>query len=86
MNYLIASRYFLSAVLNEHLQAVATLPYFMMALQAEDTERKKVQAESLSSLFKAAASMAAFSLLNDSAFPLELTVGGAFLLGILINR
>lgn len=30
--------------------------------------------------------MAAFSLLNDPAFPLELIVGGAFILGIVINR
>ena len=39
MNYSIASRYFLSTIVNENLQAVVTLPYFMMALQAEKTER-----------------------------------------------
>jgi hypothetical protein len=44
MNYLVASRYFLSVKINEHLQALATLPYFMMALQAEHAERNKVQA------------------------------------------
>jgi hypothetical protein len=86
MNYLIGSRYFLSSTLPASLLGLATLPYFMMALQAERKERDRINAGTYSNFFMTCISMAGFSLLNDSSFPLELLLGGVFIVGIIFNR
>lgn len=57
-----------------------------MAIDAEKRERDAMQANTFTSLFKTCANLAAYSLLNDEHFELELLLGGIFIFGLVINR
>lgn len=92
INYLIAMRHLLHSQLHSpSLITMAKLPleyipYFLMALDAEKREREAMQAQTYKSLFKTCAYLAAYSLLNDSQFPLELLLGGVFIFGLLVGK
>lgn len=91
MNYLIATRYIITNKVSDSMLAFAEIPwattlYFLMALQAEKTERNKTGSDKFMFLFMACVSLSAYSLLNNNNFPLELVLGGVYIFGIIINR
>lgn len=57
-----------------------------MAIDAEKRERTKMNAETYKHLFKTCAYLAAYSLLNEDSFQLELFLGGCYFVGLIRNR